>query len=255
MGEIDISNSITERLCATGRAFVDACSKVDCWSFNGKKRFENLHFIMKTLPNIRTYENLYIYEARMPMMEGMGDKSYPYARRNDTAFNLKEIGEASEMFFFEEEWMRQYGMFPIREMVAYEFNEESVWEMFLIDEMYRFLPLYWHAGYSAVKYVLSPKDIHNLIEDHSPKGDGNRGIFPINSEEKIQTLLSMESYQPLLPSVRLLSEKDAELSLCVWNEWSGLDHLTYPAHDTGKGIIFDEPQGQNLFKYSCGICF
>jgi hypothetical protein len=95
--------------------------------------------------------------------------------------------------------------------------------------------------YANGELVLTPGDLKKVFRDYE-KVDSSVWK-PLLTDDR------------LLPSVTLHNELQATVSVCRWNDWRGLDRLTYHAFGGGRTISFEREDPVNLIEYNCGIHF
>lgn len=240
------------RFAKTGRDFIRACHGIKA-NFNSTEvQFASLTDVMETLPHLKKNENA-VFETKLPMMAGMGDQCYPFARNKDEiTFNYDVF--RSSYLWFDMEVLRDFGLSPIEENVSFDFTEDAVWEMFLLSEITRHLPLFWHAGYLDVRYILSKTDL-NIIqrEHHGVISITNvAGFHSLRESRKMEVCKNIDEFLPL---VVLVSPEEAIITLTEWSEWGGLSRRIIRVKKTRQGLKFLKPKVKVLVKYNCGICF
>lgn len=239
------------RFAKTGRDFIKACHRIKMDFKSEGVQFASLEQVMGTLSHLRKKEGV-AFETKLPMLVGMGDQCYPFAR--DIDFTLEPDLFCSAYSWFDMEVLRDFGLFPIEENVYFDFTEDAVWEMFLLSEITRHLPLYWHAGYASIRYILCMRDLKDLQEKHA----GVSSITNLQGFSSLREARKMAAYTDvtdMLPIVELLSDSEAIIRLTEWSEWEGLSKRTIRVKMTRKGLRFLKPKVKYLVKYCCGICF
>lgn len=92
-----------------------------------------------------------------------------------------------------------------------EWNEEAIWEMFLLDNLKYFLPTFGHATYKRKDVICSEEDIEELPP-----------VVKRFAESNLSTLL---------PKVLLKNERRDAIIVChYFNPWEGLIKWTIPYH-------------------------
>ena len=239
------------RFAKTGRDFVRACHRIKMNFKDEDVQFASLEQVMCTLSHLRKKDGV-VFEAKLPMMAGMGDQCYPFAR--DLNYTLVPDIFSCTYSWFDIDILRDFGLSPIEENVSFDFCEDAVWEMFLLSEITRHLPLYWHAGYASIRYILCEKDLKDLQEKHT----GVSSITNLQGFSSLREAKKMAAYKDvsdMLPVVELVSDSEAIISLTEWSEWEGLSKRTIRVKKTRKGLRFLKPKVKHLVKYCCGICF
>ena len=85
-----------------------------------------------------------------------------------------------------------------------------------------------------------------------PNFETRIGFLYKNGFSKLQKLNQDAS---LLPSVTLISDKEAILNVTGWNDWNGLLNVTFRVIRTAKGVRFHNKKIKRLVPYNCGICY
>lgn len=240
------------RFAKTGLEFLKACHRINTDFNSTEVQFASLAEVIETLKHLKKNENA-VFETKLPMMAGMGDQCYPFARNKD------DIAFDKNVFSFSYPWfdmdvLRDFGLSPIEENVSFDFTEDAVWEMFLLSEITRHLPLFWHAGYMMVRYILCTKDLKDLQGMHCGL-IGVDNVQGFHSPRDARKMAAIKDVTSLLPTVALLSEKEAIISLTEWSEWGGLSRRIIRVKKTKQGLRFLKPKIKVLVKYDCGICF
>lgn len=133
--------------------------------------------------------------------------------------------------------------------IDYELNEQSTWELFLLNESCRFLPLFWHAGYARCTFIFERADLERLVS--KPIGHWN-GMERVDITADVAAYLDDES---LLPSVTMLSENEALVRYTYWNSWRGLVRAEMKISKENGTTTFTDINRETLVKYHCGIMF
>ena len=98
--------------------------------------------------------------------------------------------------------------------VDYEFNEQSIWELFLLHEAWRYMPLCWHAGYARTDYIFEWADLERMVSRKIIDHRTNQDIT-----QKVAAYINDDS---VLPKVTMQSDHEADITICYWNNWRGL---------------------------------
>lgn len=239
------------RFARTGLDFIRACRRIKMNFKSEDIQFASLEQVMGTLSHLRKKEGV-VFETKLPILAGMGDQCYPFAR--DVRFPLEPEMFSLTYSWFDMDILREFGLSPTEENVSFDFTEDAVWEMFLLSEITRHLPLYWHAGYASVRYILCKKDLKDLQAKHA----GVSSITNLQGFSSLREARKMESYtdvSELLPNVTLVSDSEAVICLTEWCEWGGLSQRTIRVKKARNGLRFLKPKVKYLVKYDCGICF
>ena len=154
--------------------------------------------------------------------------------------------------------------------VEYEFGEESVWELFLLYISWQYMPLEWHANYARTNYIFDKSDLERLLGKWPLSGgirrdkDGREEVVTSGTYtklgEKVAVYLDNDS---ILPKVTLLSDCEAEVEICFWNNWRGLARKIVRVRKEASTTTFhyeeydteDAEEKATLVPYHCGIVF
>lgn len=129
----------------------------------------------------------------------------------------------------------------LQDYLDIDFTPESVWQSLLLLELSRnYLPHGWHGAYANGTIILEPDDLRHEVRYCR---FGRSQWEPFLSDDR------------LIPSVTMLSDTEALITLCRWGNWSGLSYITYHAIREGRNIRFDRQTPVNLIKYNCGFRF
>lgn len=157
-------------------------------------------------------------------------------RRNPTPFRDGQVIRCSIMLGADD------SVPQLQDYLDIDFTIESVWEsLLLLNLSVNYLPHSWHGMYANGELVLAPDDLRKVF----------RGYQKVNSSVWKPFLTD----DRLLPSVTLHNELQATVNVCRWNDWRGLDRLTYHAFRGGRTISFEREDPVNLIEYNCGIHF
>lgn len=139
--------------------------------------------------------------------------------------------------------------------IEYEFNEEAVWDAFLMHISWRFMPMSWHGAYAKRKYIFTMEDAANIIKTYKTPfvfalsckrfSLANFGIFV----GKLNYYLTKCS---ILPSIKLLSDNEAQVTIAYWNDWAGLIRKTVKITKQAGTTTFEDIKVKRLIKYDCG---
>ena len=134
----------------------------------------------------------------------------------------------------------------IWDYVSVPFTPMGVWQAFLLNETFRFLPHFWHSSYIDRSYIFQIDDIVRIskLEKVSP------GI----SQKYMQKLKEYCNSDMLLPRVKVESNS-AIINVCFWNSWQGLIKLDVPVTKRGRTVQFGQAKSETLIEYDCGIIF
>lgn len=118
---------------------------------------------------------------------------------------------------------------PVNDSLSVPFNEQGVWQMYLINHAPTMMPYWWHGGYIHRTYVFDLKELSSFPADLSAYyGDTS-----------------------LLPSVR--ADGDVFIvTTTYWNEWRGLVREVVAIN---SDLQIREINKEVLVEYDCGLLF
>lgn len=109
-------------------------------------------------------------------------------------------------------------------------------EVYLLYEMWHYLPLFWHTNYASRTYIYATEELGNILDFHGNKIDviAQFDVSPIVSKNKNKYYVSC----------------------CYWSNWGGLvrELVEIEIKDNKVVNIFDVDT-TTLYKYDCGILF
>ena len=250
----------TNKLAQTAERFFEACRKIP---FTQDHQIMDLTPVMKTLTHLK-FDEGYVLECRTPGNEGMGGVTTVYARRKDDPTPDDELlMDFSQGIPVKAEDDILVDMEP-EGHVTVDGSPESVWEFWLFLDMWRFLPLWWHANYDEETYItdadslleitkITPDIIDRYNEEDSIDSTDN---LPFGfTATGIGNAIALCGDEFLLPS----STKNGELCEVIytyWTEWGGLVRERIQAMvSSGRVIFIGQPLDVKLVEYDCGIMF
>lgn len=129
--------------------------------------------------------------------------------------------------------------------IEYEFNEHSVWELFLLHISWKFMPLHWHANYANIDYIFEKKDIDKIVFIYGKLFD---------STPEVTSYIDDGS---LLPKITLLSDYEAEVRISYWSKWRGLVRriIKVTKENSATKFIENSDNVEILIEYHCGIIY
>lgn len=113
----------------------------------------------------------------------------------------------------------------------------AYWQLCLLIDSWRFLPLWQHACYSTIHYIMTPKDLE-MVENRDPKVG-----------KKVRSLRF-----DVTPRV-VLDDAGAEVTYYVWSEWGGLIQSTKRFENKNGFVKEIDWKKKTLIKFDCGILF
>lgn len=127
-------------------------------------------------------------------------------------------------------------------LLSVERSPMGAWQVYLLFNMWHYLPLFWHALYEKRSYVYSntqlKRDSRYWPEYEAPETKIDLGNCDVQT-----TIMS-------------IGDSDYYIGACYWSDFEGLvyekRHISlYPSVH-----VYARPESHRaLFRYKCGICF
>lgn len=127
------------------------------------------------------------------------------------------------------------------EYISTEDSVLGIWQVYLLKNLWHYLPLFWHANYAKHDYIYT-RDQLAIIKTKPAFGD--RAIENLDS-----------SQYDVAPRMKFKEDRYI-VSACYWSDFGGLirEELPIGLNETGQ-VVFYEKTGKTLFQYECGILF
>jgi hypothetical protein len=154
--------------------------------------------------------------------EGMGAESYLTITFTDGSVIKSDIDEFWDNISTEESAM-------------------GIWQVFLLKNLWNYLPLFWHSNYDKRDYIYTQKQM-TIINTKPAIGDK-----PIEN-------LDFSRYD-VAPRIELRDDRYV-ISACYWSDFEGLirQEMQLAKNVIGE-IVFLEEKKIPLFPYNCGILY
>lgn len=117
-------------------------------------------------------------------------------------------------------------------------SELNAWCVYLLMTSTAKMPTFWHGGYIARDFIFAKSDLRRIKELQ------NRELSVILDKTDV------------LPDVQL-TQNEAVVTCCYWNDWEGLVKETAKV-TFGKSNNVEMYSIENteiIYKYNCGVCF
>ncbi len=154
---------------------------------------------------------------------GMGAESYPMIVTPDG----EEILDREKDFW---------------KMLQVEDSPEGAWQVYLLVNLWHYLPMFWHAFYEERHYIYSNDQLKETLRNQPHFGDDAVPAFDVDQFD-------------ICPVIR----KDGNNWLVGAHYWSDFEGLVYEELKislSGKVHIYSRPASRKtLHHYDCGICF
>ena len=140
-----------------------------------------------------------------------------------------------------------------------KFSELNCWQWFLLYNIKNMLPAVWRGIYEKQKIVLTDDDWSKIM---STVGFIPDSIYENAEEIEVGAIsesefLKMKSTKITPINIKIdASLKKAEISLCLWNAWSGLSYKSYFLSVKDDNTIeIDNIVSETIIEYDCGLVF
>ena len=126
-------------------------------------------------------------------------------------------------------------------LISAEDSPMGAWQVYLLYNLWHYLPLFWHANYEKRQYIYV----------HTQWGDEVKPEFGMDSPLEGFNIQKYDIY----PSIR---KEDGFycVSACYWSDFEGLVREELKIAIGKKVHVYKRPAHHRvLFHYECGICF
>ena len=258
--------------------YLDACSAVQ---LSEESKIVSLEPILDVLTTINKRPGL-VYEIYVPAAVGIGAQCICYARKEE----LPPLKEFMDISYRNLPVEYPKGYWPLRKAVDWTFTPLGIWEWLLLDDLWRNLPLFWHANYCKEDYILDQETYRCVVPDIverflTPTGRPKKGYketieaharayrkkngvslfghygFKTKDDLFAAIELARKVDKGLAPDAVEIDANTIEVTYTIWNDWEGLRQITYraePIKRRGYPRIARVAE-KALVNYNCGICF
>lgn len=255
----DVVNTVGKKIVATERQE----APLDAISYN------NVSYIMKHLPLLRISDN-HVFILKF-IVEGVGGHTYFFPiRKEGLAYLNGKVPEETTMligkginvereFYEAPDYIpnKPSSIFQLFDLMRFDGTEEEVfllknqhvniwkyinvpfsieglWQAFLFHEMWRILPLHWHANYAKVTYILDMDDLrYHTCRDRS-----------------------LSKRTDLLPHITINAKNStAIIHYTYWSEWKGLVATKLHVSQENGVLKWGYQEEEVLIPYNCGILY
>lgn len=252
----------TNALAQTAEQFIRACRTI---GFTDMMKTVDLSRVLRKLPHLHLDDG-YVLECLTPGSEGMGGVSVIYAlRKGSSRPDPDVIRTLCRRLESGESGPEIQDMDPSSHITV-EKCAEGLWEYHLFTEMFRFLPLWWHANYAEETYITDAdavaKIAHVTSEMRKELEDGD-GCFSYEDRpygllraSDVKNAVALCGDEMVLPSVTMDGDTGV-IAYTSWSEWGGLSRKRIVASFTEDGsvLFIGSPAMVTLVNYECGILF
>lgn len=142
--------------------------------------------------------------------------------------NKNQLGDITHLY------IKKYdgNQTDIFDYLKVEDSEMGAWQAFLLHNISSILPTWWHAHTTAIKYILSYKEI--------------------NKPEILDALINYP--KSLSPNI-VKYEDHYIITYCYWNDWSGLNRKKVRVLISEGKPTFENIGYETIYSYNCGIRF
>ncbi len=127
-------------------------------------------------------------------------------------------------------------------MLKVEDSPEGAWQVYLLHNLWHYLPMFWHAFYEERHYVYSIDQLKMTLRYQPHFGDEVVPAFDVDQFE----------IHPVINRVGNIWHVGAHF----WSDFEGLVYEELKISLSGKVHIYSRPASRKiLHHYDCGICF
>ena len=123
-----------------------------------------------------------------------------------------------------------------------ENSPQGAWQVFLLSQLWTYLPLFWHDNYEHRDYIYTNEQLAIIVTKPDIKGQ------PIENFDSTK--------YDVTPHITKSEEDKYVIHTCYWSDFEGLVREEFRLSISEKGEISFWPSRKKiLFQYNCGICF
>ena len=126
--------------------------------------------------------------------------------------------------------------------ISCEASSAGAWQMYLLYNLWHYLPLFWHANYERRWYIYTDEQLKKCVK--------------LNDEDHGEPL---EGFDPDKYDISpLIWEEDGtyHVSACYWTNFGGLIREEFKIAVGEKAHVYSRPVShRTLYRYECGICY
>lgn len=258
--------------------YLEQCSAVQ---LSEESKVVSMDPILDTLTTLNRRPGL-VYEIYVPAAVGFGAECICYGRKEE----LPPLKEFMDIYYKSLPVDYPNGYWPLHKAIDLTFTPLGIWEWLLLGDSWKNLPLFWHANYCKVDYILDQETYRCVVPDIverylTPTGRPKKGYmekieaqakayrkktgeplfgrYGFKSKKDLFAAIELASKvdKDLTPNALQIDENTIEVTYCEWNDWEGLRQITYRAEPTKRRgypriARVDE---KALVNFNCGICF
>ena len=224
-------------------------------------------FVWEWLPQLK---------LREPYVVGCykdGDMDFRYGMN---VFNKERMGEyiSRGLLSAETTMFLTEGELPLNDKCSWDsiwnhievpFTEEGLWQAFLLDELWRMLPLGWHWAYHKDTYLLKLGDLDSVWKDAAEltlleieeleEPWKSRMLEDMLLQQKVKEKLKKEEHL-LLPHIEIDEKRHhAIIHYTYWSDWEGVVAVKLPVSYVDGLIVWGDREKTVLLPYDCGILY
>lgn len=117
-----------------------------------------------------------------------------------------------------------------------------------LDNMFYFLPLYWHANYERRRFIFKKADVTYIFK---PDSNGSNSEAYLKAREQVLAL----DRNLLLPKVTITDPFHAQFEYHYCNDWSGLVRCTCDLILFDDKATFLPEKLEKVVPFNCGVIY
>ena len=161
----------------------------------------------------------------------------------------ESLGDWSEPFIQTPDGTRDKSIF---DFFRFDDSPMGAWQAFLLQQLWQYRPLWWHANYNERASVYSKEDLSRTFLGKAMVDPGARGYMTL-----LRCDIDSLDVDALDLSPEIVRDNGIYyVSCCFWTDFGGLEreYVKLTLKD-GRLDEFFEFDRETLFEYNCGIVF
>ena len=130
-----------------------------------------------------------------------------------------------------------------------EFDEEGIWQYFLLVSSYNYTPKFWHSCYNSQYLVFDKESLTEVFPTKGPCGCPDE-----KNQRRNDQLMEVEATR-IRNGVEMTSKTTAVLRYTEWTDWGGLICHTVEVTQKDGRLALNWTAKETLYDYDCGVMF
>lgn len=180
-----------------------------------------------------------------PVQTGLGDMSRLYVKKTDGTLDCR-----------------------IWDHILAENSVEGAWQAFLVFEIWRTLPMFWHACHNRCQFLYSADDIETMggyesymtfdkIPEKYLSSNDEVGSDTSSTRLSIKTIRRIAKQLFIKPDVVKGDDGKYYVSCCSWNDFNGMQNevVEVAISPEGKVTLMKDIMAISQLSCNCGVTF